>query len=257
MYPALRPGHSGRLRDRFAASPFGAALNLRTYYAARMRLLLEGLAIHGASLPASRILVHGESHYRSALAANRPIALIGLHSGVLELLHRVPEAPEGRPFRILTAPAFSPPLTEFMARGRELEGKRILWIGNRDQRGLENGLRSVIASNGVLALMADQHPGPAGDCEYLGLWDRIRVPWPARLMRFLASRGFLCVPVSTRLEPDGRSRFDFHPVLKEPDGDGIRAFLETAITAAPDQWNWSYPKIRILTRDNRPVPGLK
>lgn len=181
---------------------------------------------------------------------------------MVELLHRIPEAPEGRPFLILTAPAFSPPLTRYMARGRETDGKRILWTGrfdgkghgdNAGKRGLERGLRSVIASNGVLALMADQHPGSADECEYLTLWDRVRVPWPARLIRFLAAQGFQCLPVSTRMLKDGigagpagsaaTARFDFHPVLARADADGIRAFLEKAISEAPEQWNWSYPKI--------------
>ncbi len=214
--------------------------------------------------------VEGAHHYSSALLSDRPIALIGLHAGILELQHRIPAAPKDRPFLILTAPAFSPPLTRFMAAGRELDGKRSLLIGNRRQRNrkeekrkagkrnaasreewdgpdrnLESGLRSVIASKGILALMADQHPGPAEDRQYLDLWDAVRVPWPSRLLRFLSSQGFLCLPVSTRLEKDGTPRFTFHPALEEPTAGNVRAFLEAAIAAAPEQWNWSYPKVRM------------
>ena len=275
LYPLFRPRHAARLKACFAAAPLRAPLSLRDYYATRLGLLLRGLACHGKPLPAVsqgteasmrewtpdlRVQVQGEKHYREALARRRPIALIGLHAGMVELLHRIPEAPEGRPFFILTAPAFSPPLTRYMARGREMEGKRILWVGKSDgkgdgQRGLEQGLRSVIAANGVLALMADQHPGPADECEYLMLWDRVRVPWPARLIRFLAAQGFQCVPVSTRMLKDGfaqgpegstaTARFEFHPALPHADAGGIRAFLEKAIAEAPEQWNWSYPKVRI------------
>jgi lauroyl/myristoyl acyltransferase len=263
LYPLFRPRHAARLKACFAAAPFPGSLNLRAYYTTRLRLLLRGLASHG-NPSAPQVTVHGRSHYRDALQSGRPIALLGLHAGMVELLHRVPEAQPGRPFLILTSPAFSPPLTRFMARGRELDGKRILWVGNgkrrpianegtapgqrgmaaAGQRGLEQGLRSVIAKNGVLALMADQHPGPAEECEYLMLWNRVRVPWPARLIRFLSDQGFRFVPISTRLIRED-AHVEFHPALPEADAEGIRAFLEKAIADAPEQWNWSYPKIGI------------
>ncbi len=242
VYPLLRSRHARRLKSCFAASPF-PDLSLKSYYASRLKLLMHGLRIHGREM-GSAIRVEGMEHYEKALAGNRPIALIGLHSGLLELLHRIPEAPAGRSFLILTAPAFSQPLTDFMARGRERDGKRVLWIGP-GQDGLERGLREVIASRGVLALMADQHPGVAEECEYLALWNRVKVPYPARLLRFLSGQGFQLVPVSTRLEADGISRFRYHPALGDPSAGGIRTFLEESITAAPDQWNWSYPKITV------------
>jgi lauroyl/myristoyl acyltransferase len=222
----------------------------------RLRLLLAGLSAHvqanGASPPAR---MEGWERYRAALASDRPLALIGLHAGLWEELHRAPQAPEGRPFLILTAPAFSPPLTAFMARGREGGGKGILWIGSEGNRGLEAGIRAVVSRRGVLAMMADQHPGP-GETEWISLWDRIRVPYPARLLRLLAAKHFLFLPVSTRLTADGSSCFRFHPAWDLPCETGtgmdrklackVRDFLETAISAAPDQWNWSYPKIRPL-----------
>ncbi|MEO6094599.1 MAG: hypothetical protein ABIW76_02620 [Fibrobacteria bacterium] len=256
VYPLLRPGHVSRLKARFAACPF-PSLTPGTYYAARLDLMIRGLKLHGSPIPP--ILEDGTAHYREALIANRPIALIGLHAGLLELQHRVPEAPKARPFYILTAPAFSPPLTAFMAQGRERDGKRILWIGKGGKgygqgpggvealgknlgKSLGNGLRALLGSNGVLALMADQHPGPAEACEYLHLWGAIRVPWPARLLRFLDSKGVICLPVSTRIDYDGNVRFTYHPPLR-PDAESIRAYLETSIAQSPEQWNWSYPKI--------------
>jgi lauroyl/myristoyl acyltransferase len=200
------------------------------------------------------VRIDGESHYARALAIGRPVALIGLHAGLFELLHRIPRAPEERPFRILTAKAFSPPLTRFMAEGREKDGKKILWAGGDGDKGLERGLREVAAAKGVLALMADQHPGGSGESGYLRLWDSIAVPYPARLLRFLAVRGFTLLPVSTRLDGNGEVRFRFHPpwndgLVPDPAGsdpgleEQVRRFLEEAIAAAPEQWNWSYPKV--------------
>ncbi|MDB6035894.1 MAG: Bacterial lipid biosynthesis acyltransferase, partial [Verrucomicrobiales bacterium] len=139
------------------------------------------------------------------------------------------------------------------------------WIGG-GARGLDAGLREIIATKGVLALMADQHPGKPETGGSLALWGKVTVPYPARLLRFLAERDFLFVPVSTRLEADGGSTFLFHPAwdfradsadsktspadlktspagLEAALADRVRGFLEEAISAAPDQWNWSYPKI--------------
>jgi hypothetical protein len=155
-----------------------------------------------------------------------------------------------------------------MARGRESDGKRILWVGGGGERGLESGLRGILDSRGVLAMMADQHPGPAEACETLSLWGRIRSPYPARLLRFLESRGCVFVPVSARLEraaagtggptaaaaagdamSDGRGRgsgqavLTFHGTWDEAGPERVRGFLEAAISRAPDQWNWSYPKV--------------
>lgn len=256
LYPRFRPRHVSRLRACFAASPFADRLDVPGYYAARLRLLLEGLRAHGRdAAPGTK--VEGMEHYLEALAEGRPVALVGLHAGPLEELHRIPPAPEGRPFRILTVPAFSPPLTAFMARGRRSAGKEILWIGSRGpqrskagqrpeaERRLEAGLRRIIAGNGVLALMADQHPGQPEACEYLALWDRVRVPYPGRLLRFLTKAGFLFVPVSVRRGTDGSSAFRFHPATREASPASIRAFLEEAISRAPEQWNWSYPKIGV------------
>jgi lauroyl/myristoyl acyltransferase len=168
------------------------------------------------------------------------VALLGLHMGLLEILHRLPEAPSGRPFRILTAPAFAPALTRFLARGRERDGKRILGIG-----GAATGLRQVAAAGGVLAFMADQVPGRPESS--LRLWGRIEMPYPARLLAFLARRGFRILPVSTWQAGDGATAFRYHaPWPEDCDVEAsLRAFLEGAIAEAPDQWNWSYGKLKV------------
>jgi lauroyl/myristoyl acyltransferase len=262
LYPRLRPAHCARLSARFAASPFRGDLEPARYYAMRLRLLLSGLCAHvrrtaadGAATVAD-LEPEGWETYLAALASDRPIALIGLHAGPWEELHRVPPAREGRPFLILTAPAFSPPLTAFMAKGRESGGKSIIWIGSDGKRGLAAGIRAVQSGRGILALMADQHPDP-GEEEWLSLWDRIRIPYPARLLRSLAAHDFLFMPVSIRISAEGTPLYRFHSPWDSRDIAGesadigsmalaakVRDFLETAIAVAPDQWNWSYPKIR-------------
>lgn len=239
-YPALRPSQARRLRSLFAASPFAGRLTMAAYYRRRLSLMLRGLALHGRPLAGLRLAVEGEEHYRSALASGRPVALLGLHMGLLEILHRVPEAPPGRPFRILTAPAFAPALTRYLAWGRERDGKRILGIG-----GAAAGLRRIAASGGVLAFMADQVPGRPEAC--LRLWGRIEMPYPARLLAFLARRGFRILPVATWQAEDGVTAFRYHaPWPEVADAEAaLRAFLESAIAEAPDQWNWSYGKLRV------------
>ncbi len=238
-YPALRPSQARRLRALFAASPFAGRLTVAGYYRLRLSLLLRGLALHGRPLAGRRIDVAGEEHYQAALASGKPVALLGLHMGLLEILHRLPETPAGRPFRILVAPAFAPALSRYLAWGREQDGKRIL-----SNTAAAAGLREVTAARGVLAFMADQHPGEPE--AWLRLWDRIEMPYPARLLAFLARRGFRILPVATWQSAGGATAFRFHPPWPEgadPEAS-LRAFLESAIAEAPDQWNWSYGKLR-------------
>lgn len=255
-YPLLRPAHVRRLRACFAAAPAEFGLNVAAYYRMRMDLMLRGLRMHGGALPYCRI--EGREHLEEALSWGRPVVLLGLHGGPLELLHRIPEMQEGKPFLIVTAPAFAPALTRYMARGRERDGKRILWTGGDGERGIENGLRACLAGNGMLALMADQHPGAEDESEFLELWGRIRVPYPGRMLRFLAKRTCRFVPVSVRLAMDGVPEFRYHPANSDATPRKIREFLEDAIADAPDQWNWSYPKIHPVAARNRaamrPVP---
>lgn len=243
-YRLLRRRHAARLRACFAASPFGARISLPVYYRRRLALLLSGLRAHGRSVTTAfpRVETEGEGFYAEALASGRPVVLLGLHSGPWELLHRLPRVPAGRPFAIATAPAFAPALTAFMAEGREREGKRILWTGDAGAKGLQAGLREILDVKGVLALMADQVPGPEPSSEYLELWGRIRCPYPGRLLHFLERRDCLFVPVSARLAA-GVAELRYHGVWEDAGPDRVRAFLEEAIAAAPDQWNWSYQKV--------------
>jgi lauroyl/myristoyl acyltransferase len=243
-YRLLRRRHVARLRACFAASPFGDRLSLPVYYRRRLALLLSGLRAHGRPVTAAfpRVETEGAGIYADALASGRPVVLLGLHAGPWELLHRLPASPADRPFAIATAPAFAPALTAFMAEGREREGKRILWTGDVSAKGLLTGLREVLDAKGILALMTDQVPGPAQSSEYLELWSRIRCPYPGRLLHFLEERDCLFVPVSVRMA-EGIAKLRYHGAWEAAGPDRVRAFLEESIAAAPDQWNWSYPKI--------------
>jgi len=189
-----------------------------------------------------RVVTEGGDFFAGAIASGRPVVLLGLHAGPWELLHRLPGAATGFPFAIATAPAFAPALTAFMAEGREREGKRILWTGSVGAKGLPAGLREILDAKGVLAFMVDQVPGPPETSEYLELWGRIRCPYPGRLLRFLEARDCLFVPISVK-SSNGVAELRYHGVWETADPDRVRAFLEEAIAAAPDQWNWSYPKI--------------
>ena len=243
-YALLRPGRARHLRRLFAASPF-KGLTVSSYYRARLELLGRCLHVHGRELRPDEMHVQGAEHYQAALSHGKPVVLLGLHLGAVEFLHRLPSAPTGRPFRVLTAPAFSPPLTEYMAWGRERDGKQIL---RNDV--LQYGLREILRGKGILAMMADQHPGKTDD--FIHLWDRISVPYPARLLRFLAGHGCLALPVSTYMEADGMPSYRFHPIWEAAECSSpgalavlVKAFMEEAIARAPEQWNWSYHKLKL------------
>jgi lauroyl/myristoyl acyltransferase len=265
FYPRLRPGQSIRLKNCFSALSFQNSIDVKSYYQMRLKLLLTGIHYHGQSMDPSLLDITGLEHYRKALDSGRPVALLGFHSGVLELLHRIPEKPAGKPFLILTAPAFAPALTTFMAKGRIKDGKEIIW--NRTNQPMEShlghpfytGLRLLVKQKGVLAMMVDQHPEPQKNSKPLILWGRIVVPYPVRLLKFLINQDFIFVPVTTILQSTGKSSFTYHPIWdfgkeqnsqKQPHpGTDIHArlqkFLENEICTKPDQWNWSYPKIRL------------
>lgn len=241
-YPRLRPAHARRLVSLFAASPFAASLSLGAYYRRRLDLALASLRLHGRPLDRASVRVEGGDFYREAVASGRPVALMGLHMGVVELLHRLPEASAGRPFRIVTAGGFAGTLSDFLREGREVEGKTIL-----SNHTLARGLRGVIQANGVLAFMADQVPGEPED--WMTLWGTVEIPWPRRLIGFLHGQGCAVLPVSTWVAEDGAWVYRYYaPWAEAPIGENpesrVRAFLEASIAQAPDQWNWSYPKLR-------------
>ncbi len=278
-YPFVRYSHSLAMQRRWASclpGPIAAkTLSLRRYYATRFHMALGSLKIHGRPLQISGdsnigVQIIGRKHYDDTLRLGRPLVLLGWHQGVVELLHRLPHAPPGRPFRILTARAFAPALTRFMKNGRELDGKRTLFgatfrkatASSNPKATLDadqmssgiSGIRSVIREAGILAVMVDQHPAGFGEAASLELFGRLAVPYPGALLSFLIRKGCLFLPVSTRLLPQGGSEFRYHEAI---DLEGIeqsretalrerlRGLMETAILAAPDQWNWSYGNIRI------------
>ncbi|HLP43551.1 MAG TPA: hypothetical protein VK465_18765 [Fibrobacteria bacterium] len=245
-YPRLRPAHARHLAALFAASPFAEELTLQAYYRARLDLLLRNLQVHGRPVSEAfpQVEVEGKETYARALARGRPVALLGLHAGPLELLHRLPETPTGRPFALVAAPAFAPALTGWLAAGREREGKRMARTGVRGDQGLLVALRAVLEARGVLAVMVDQHPGSADAHEILTLWGRIQSPYPGRLLRLLERRGCVFVPVSVRLKDSGAC-FRYHGIWDGAGPERVRTFLEEAIASAPIQWNWSYPKLGV------------
>ncbi len=266
IYFWIRRKQVQRLRKCFTVSPFSQDLNLLSYYRMRLRLFLIGLRQHGRSLEPGSITVFGDSHYKSALTSGRPVVLLGAHAGLLELLHQVPLAPKGRPFLILTAPAFTDALSKFMAAGRKRDGKDVIWMSAHRYtnpvagKGLAAGLRLLLKENGVLAMMVDQNPKPELESDFLLLWDKISITYPARLLEFLSNSNCLFVPVSTFLQANGKSVFTFHPpwnplgrknVKSSPETldrinlrTWVRGFMESTISQAPQQWNWSYPKIQ-------------
>ncbi len=236
-----------RLRERLACAPHPP--NLESYYRARLEILLRSVASHGAPACDSDILPEGEAIWNDILDSGRPVVLIGLHLGFFELLHKYPAAPpQGRPFLVVTAPAFSEPLSQFMRLGREIQGREVVWNGQTAV-----AARRILRENGVLALMADQAPRHA--IGQLTLWDGLHVPCGVRLFSFLALKGAVLVPVSTWIQSDGRSRLKFHkPLTAEGENQGVSLetqlseFLELAVERAPEQWNWSYPGISIVRK---------
>ena len=232
FYALCRPS----IRQRLGRLPH--PLTSLAYYRMRLRLAalsLRHLTGHENDVP---VRVKGEEHYHAALATGKPVALLGWHQGPVELLHRIPSIPEnGRPFFIFTAGGFAPRLTQLLRRGRKQSGKQI--VSPESQHA---ALRSWARQSGVLAVMMDQVPGRPRD--WLSLWNgKVELPCPRNLMDWLSERNAVCLAVSTKLEEDGSIVFEYQPV--QPDEKNLGLLIEKAIAAAPEQYNWSYPKIRV------------
>lgn len=284
IYPFLRIRRANRLQNIlqkfWKSTPFQSTASiqqnsLKKYYQTRLKLLLLNLHVHGRAVNHRNVHVTRKENYNLALTQNRPILLLGLHQGVLEYLHKIPAKPANRPFYILTAPAFAPSLSQFMASGRSLDGKQIIWDRNlsvtdsaqeKEKSGLSfsNGIREIIKHKGVLAMMADQIRTTGNELLKIGeaentirLFNMIEIPSSIQLLKYLVEKDFLILPVSTFLMSDGISKFTFNPAwnlteikntenLESEIRSKLKIFLEAAISSAPEQWNWSYPKNRLV-----------
>jgi hypothetical protein len=96
---------------------------------------------------------------------------------------------------------------------------------------------------GILALMVDQVPGDPE--EWLAPLDgSVQIPYPGRLLDWIAQRDADFLVVSVRMEKDDSIVFRYGPLDPELLRDDLAFHLDRALRAAPEQYNWSYPKIR-------------
>ncbi len=207
------------------------------YYRMRLRIAALSLRHLTGHIDDVSIRVEGEEHYLSALTSGKPVALLGWHQGPVELLHRIPAVPQdGRPFFIFTAGGFAPMLTQLMRNGREQSGKQTVPMDVQ-----HSALRSWARQHGVLAVMVDQVPGRPKD--WISLWNgKVEIPHPRNLMDWLGERNAVCLAVSVGLEKDRSVLFRYQPV--QANEKSLGRVMEKAISEVPDQYNWSYPKIR-------------
>jgi lauroyl/myristoyl acyltransferase len=201
------------------------------------------------------------------------VVLLGWHQGPVKLLHGIPadgalraerrEAGSGSkngntPFAqfqapdlfVMTASAFSPELADWMARGRNASGVTVIRPDDTP------ALRTWVKSNGVLAVMTDQVPGAPED--WLSLQNGVvSIPWPRRLMDWIATRDPECLAVSVRLEPGDRIVFRYERINAASMKDGLAVLMEDALNRAPEQYNWSYPKIAVSCQPSVLSPSRK
>jgi lauroyl/myristoyl acyltransferase len=224
----------------------------------RLRLTLLSLKHLRGRPDGCALQVEGREHFIAALRSGKPVVVLGWHQGPVELLHQVPQAnariaePSGtRPFFLMTAKAFAPALTRLMKGGRAGERKEILHPGSLA------GLKRWEQGKGILALMTDQVPGKPE--EWLAPLDgSVQVPFPGRLLDWIAERDAAFLIVSVRLEKRNRIVFRYAPTESRLLRDDMAFHLDNSLRAAPEQYNWSYPKIRFSTRELQsvfPDPG--
>ena len=212
------------------------------YYRMRLRLALLSLK-HLLGLPdGCTVTIEGQEHYDAALASGKPVVILGWHQGPVELLHRIPQSDPkavGRLAFLMTAKAFSPALTELMKSGRAGIGKEILHPQSLA------GLRRWEKEKGLLAMMIDQVPGEPEESMSL-FKDKVSIPYPGKLLEWIAGRNPSIVTVSVRWEKGNCIVFRYSPVDSGNPKEDITQFMESCLRATPNPYNWSYPKIRVL-----------
>ncbi len=240
FYILLRKSTRRRLKGLKSRVAFPIPSPL-TYY--RMRLRIAALSLRHLTGHYNDCLIRmeGEEFYRVACAAGRPVALVGWHQGPVELLHRLPPPLEdGGPFWIATAGGFAAKLSGLLKQGRKQEGKEIA-----DPESLPAALRAWARRRGVLAVMLDQVPGRPK--EWLSLWNgAVEIPFPRNLWDWMKSRDALFIGVSARLEKDGSILLSDERL--PPEIEDLQRMMETKLADAADQYNWSYPKIRMAEK---------
>jgi lauroyl/myristoyl acyltransferase len=216
----------------------------------RMRLRLALLSLrHVLGLSdGCTVIVEGGDAYQAALASGDPVVLLGWHQGPVELLHRIPAADASSSgegpgkqdrFFVMTAAAFSSVLSDWITRGRRASG--ITVIRPDDTASLRRWARS----KGVLAVMIDQVPGRPEEW-IVAEMGPLAAPYPARLMAWITARKPQTLAVSVRWNPGDRIVFRYERIDSSSLKTNLERLMGHAVRQAPDQYNWSYPKIRVM-----------
>lgn len=253
VYLVVRPRMWMRLCKTASTFKQARAFPFR-YYSMRLRLVLLSLR-HLRGLPDGYThRVENADLYYAALHTGKPVVLLGWHQGPVELLHRIPHADPasaGRTKVLMTAGAFAPALAEFMHVGRAVDGKVVARPGDM------TALRHWERDRGILAIMIDQVPGTVD--AWTMLQNGITIPWPQRLMDWVTSHDPECLAVSVRWEHGARIVFRYDELTQRSsskpslshDSEGgntlhnrVAALMSDVIQHAPEQYNWSYRKIK-------------
>ena len=90
--------------------------------------------------------------------------------------------------------------------------------------------------------MIDQVPGKPED--WLSLWKgKVEIPFPKKLLEWMRDQDAVFIVVSVRLNKDNTILFRYQPI--EASAESLRGLMESTVSEAEDQYNWSYPKIKV------------
>ena len=100
------------------------------------------------SLPWETI-VEGEIHFKQALSSHQIIVLVGIHLGVIEASHALPNSIGDRPFYIAMTPTFSIRFTNWLIKKRSKKNKKTVLLNSSNESVF--ALRQLFRENGILA----------------------------------------------------------------------------------------------------------
>ncbi len=197
------------------------------------------------SLLENRVTVAGIEHLKDAQAQGKGVIILSAHFGNWELI-----APKlgalGFGITAVMQPMANPVFDAYFRRLRTSTGITII---NNDRGGLRQALKTL-QNNGILLLLADQHPfAPAPEILFFGHRTPIQVG-PASLAR---TTGAKIVPAFSLRESRGRHRIVIEPALeytltKEKAADITQIcrlyhrIYERYIRAYPDHWLWLHDR---------------
>ena len=237
---------AGNLRQAFPEWDEQRVLRTaRAVYAHFGSVLFDILWLQGRTPDQVRSLleVRGREHVERAMAAGRGALLVTAHIGNWEL-HGVAHGLLFGPIHVVARPLDNAALDRRLCALRTMAGNTVVY----KQRALAQILRALRAGGGI-AILIDQNV-QQGDGIFVDFFGR-EAATTTVTAALAVKTGCALVPCRTELQPDGRYRLTYEPMVEwSPSGDRqadiacltrrLTRHIEDWVRETPEQWLWMH-----------------